>query len=185
MRFEFRLPDVGEGITESELLTWHVAPGEHVHEDQVLCEIETDKATVEIPAPCSGRVEQLGAQVGQTVRVGEILAVFDAERSPAQQFSGEKHAAPASAAPAQPVTATPADGASTATAPASTPAPPATRHGPVRAAPSTRRYAREHAVDLAEVSGSGPKGRVLREDIDAVVARRQPPPRPAARRAGA
>ena len=96
MRFEFRLPDVGEGITESELLTWHVAPGEQVHEDQVLCEIETDKATVEIPAPCSGRVEQLGAQVGQTVRVGEILAVFDAERPPAQQFSGEKHAPPAS-----------------------------------------------------------------------------------------
>ena len=152
MRFEFRLPDVGEGITESELLAWHVAPGDEVQEDQTLCEIETDKATVEIPAPCSGRVEQLAAQVGQIVKVGEILAVFDAERAPAQQFSGEKHAAPA-------LTATPA------TPPAPQPA------GPVRAAPSTRRYAHQQDVDLAAVTGSGPKGRVLREDIDAVLAR--------------
>jgi len=152
MRFEFRLPDVGEGITESELLAWHVAPGDEVREDQTLCEIETDKATVEIPAPCSGRVEHLAAQVGQIVKVGEILAVFDAERAPAQQFSGEKHAAPV--APASP--------------PAAPAQPPA---GPLRAAPSTRRYAQQQEVDLATVTGSGPKGRVLREDIDAVLAR--------------
>ena len=151
MRFEFRLPDVGEGITESELLTWHVAVGQDVREDQTLCEIETDKATVEIPAPCSGRVEQLAAQVGQIVRVGEILAVFDAKQAPAQQFSGEKHAAPAPSA-----------------APAAVPAP---SSGPVRAAPSTRRYAHQQDIDLAAVTGSGPKGRVLREDIDAVLAR--------------
>ncbi|ANX02827.1 dihydrolipoamide acetyltransferase family protein [Immundisolibacter cernigliae] len=162
MRFEFRLPDVGEGITESELLAWHVAPGDEVQEDQTLCEIETDKATVEIPAPCSGRVEQLAAQVGQIVKVGEILAVFDAERAPAQQFSGEKHAAPAMAV-------TPA------AAPLAQPA------GPVRAAPSTRRYAHQQDVDLATVTGSGPKGRVLREDIDAAVARvARPAPTPAA-----
>jgi len=152
MRFEFRLPDVGEGITESELLAWHVAPGDEVQEDQTLCEIETDKATVEIPAPCSGRVEQLAAQVGQIVKVGEILAVFDAERAPAQQFSGEKHAAPA-------------------IPPTSAAAPPVQPAGPLRAAPSTRRYAQQQDVDLATVTGSGPKGRVLREDIDAVLAR--------------
>lgn len=152
MRFEFRLPDVGEGITESELLAWHVAPGDDVQEDQTLCEIETDKATVEIPAPCSGRVEQLAARVGQIVKVGEILAVFDAERAPAQQFSGEKHAA-------------------SALAPTSAVAPPIQPAGPVRAAPSTRRYAHQQDVDLTAVTGSGPKGRVLREDIDAVLAR--------------
>ena len=160
MRFEFRLPDVGEGITESELLAWHVAPGEDVREDQLLCEIETDKATVEIPAPCSGRVEQLAAQVGQIVKVGEILAVFDAERAPAQQFSGEKHGAPA-------------------LAPISAAAPPVQPAGPLRAAPSTRRYAHQQDVDLAAVTGSGPKGRVLREDIDAVLARvARPAPTP-------
>ena len=169
MRFEFRLPDVGEGITESELLTWHVAPGQEVREDQVLCEIETDKATVEIPAPCSGRVEQLAAQVGQTVRVGEILAVFDAERPPVQQFSGEKHAAPA---PAPKPAAPPA-------APQVAPEPPPSPTGPVRAAPSTRRYAREHGVDLDTIAGSGPKGRVLREDIDAAARRAAPAPSPA------
>lgn len=169
MRFEFRLPDVGEGITESELLTWHVAPGQEVREDQVLCEIETDKATVEIPAPCSGRVEQLAAQVGQTVRVGEILAVFDAERPPVQQFSGEKHAAPA---PAPKPAAPPA-------APQVAPEPPPAPTGPVRAAPSTRRYAREQGVDLGTVAGSGPKGRVLRQDIDAAARRAAPAPSPA------
>ena len=169
MRFEFRLPDVGEGITESELLTWHVAPGQEVREDQVLCEIETDKATVEIPAPCSGRVEQLAAQVGQTVRVGEILAVFDAERPPVQQFSGEKHAAPA---PAPKPAAPPA-------APQVAPEPPPAPTGPVLASPSTRRYAREHGVDLDTIAGSGPKGRVLREDIDAAARRAAPAPSPA------
>lgn len=174
MRFEFRLPDVGEGITESELLTWHVAPGQEVREDQVLCEIETDKATVEIPAPCSGRVEQLGAQVGQTIRVGEILAVFDAERPPVQQFSGEKHAAPA---PAPKPAAPPA-------APQVAPEPPPAPTGPVRAAPSTRRYAREHGVDLGTVAGSGPKGRVLREDIDAAARRAAPAHAPSPAPAG-
>lgn len=104
------------------------------------------------PGPCSGRVEQLAAQVGQIVKVGEILAVFDAERAPAQQFSGERHAAPA-------------------LAPTSAAAPPVQPTGPVRAAPSTRRYAHQQDVDLAAVTGSGPKGRVLREDIDAVLAR--------------
>ena len=174
MRFEFRLPDVGEGITESELLTWHVAPGQEVREDQVLCEIETDKATVEIPAPCSGRVEQLAAQVGQTVRVGEILAVFDAERPPVQQFSGEKHAAPA---PAPKPAAPPA-------APQVAPEPPPAPTGPVRAAPSTRRYAREHGVDLGTIAGSGPKGRVLREDIDAAARRAAPAHAPSPAPAG-
>ena len=170
MRFEFRLPDVGEGITESEVLVWHVAPGQDVREDQVLCEIETDKATVEIPAPCSGRVEQLAAAVGQTVRVGEILAVFDAKRPPVQQFSGEKHATPP--APPKPAAA-PVARHERAPEPAA-PEPPPAPSGPVRAAPSTRRYAREQGVDVSTVAGSGPKGRVLREDIDAAARRVAP-----------
>lgn len=182
MRFEFRLPDVGEGITESELLTWHVAPGQDVHEDQVLCEIETDKATVEIPAPCSGRVEQLAAEVGQTVKVGEILAVFDAERPPVQQFSGEKHAAPPKPTSAPVARHEPA--AEPAAAAAATPTPVPAHTGPVRAAPSTRRYAREQGVDLTTLAGSGPKGRVLREDIDAVARRAAQAPSPAAATGG-
>ncbi|MDD3651715.1 dihydrolipoamide acetyltransferase family protein [Immundisolibacter sp.] len=150
MRFEFRLPDVGEGITEAALVEWRVAPQQTVREDDVLCTIETDKAVVEIPAPCDGRVERLAAAPGDTLKVGELLAVFDTDRPPAQQFAGDKHAAALS---------TPA--------PAVAPEPPPAPTGPVRAAPSTRRYARERGVDLAAITGSGPKGRVLRADIDA------------------
>nr|ART38041.1 F109 [uncultured bacterium] len=161
MRFEFRLPDVGEGITESELLTWHVAPGQAVSEDQVLCEIETDKATVEIPSPCTGQVLQLLPQVGQVIKVGEVLAVFEADRAPQQQFSGTKHAAP-TAVPAAPPTLTPS-------------------LADLRAAPSTRRYAREQDVDIVQLIGSGPKGRILRQDVDAAKnAPDAPKPPPAA-----
>jgi pyruvate dehydrogenase E2 component (dihydrolipoamide acetyltransferase) len=165
MRFEFRLPDVGEGITEAALVEWRVAPQQTVREDEVLCTIETDKAVVEIPAPCDGRVERLAAAPGDTLKVGELLAVFDTERPPAQQFAGDKHAAPS--APAAPAAAPPSGRAMAPTAPPTPPAPVTAPTGPVRAAPSTRRYARERGVDLAAVTGSGPKGRVLRQDIDA------------------
>lgn len=161
MRFEFRLPDVGEGITEAVLIEWRVAPQQTVREDEVLCTIETDKAVVEIPAPCSGRVERLAAVPGDTLKVGELLAVFDTERPPAQQFAGDKHAAAPTPAPA--AQREPAAEATLRTAPEPPPAP----SGPLRAAPSTRRYARERGVDIATVTGSGPKGRVLRQDIDA------------------
>ncbi|MFZ2627524.1 MAG: biotin/lipoyl-containing protein, partial [Rugosibacter sp.] len=77
MTYEFCLPDVGEGITESDLLKWHVKPGDVVREDDVLCEIETDKAVVEIPIPCSGTVQSLQVAEGATVKVGSVIAVFD------------------------------------------------------------------------------------------------------------
>jgi pyruvate dehydrogenase E2 component (dihydrolipoamide acetyltransferase) len=77
MTYEFQLPDVGEGITESDLLKWHVKPGDKVREDDVLCEIETDKAVVEIPVPCTGTVKSLNANEGETIKVGSVIAVFD------------------------------------------------------------------------------------------------------------
>ena len=157
MRFEFRLPDVGEGITEAELLAWRTEAGATVREDQPLCEIETDKAVVEIPAPCSGVVQALLAEPGSTLGVGTPIAVFETEQAPRQQFSGEKHG---QAAPA------PASDTATARVTASAAAP-APASGPVRATPGTRRFARERGVDIASVTGSGPKGRVLRDDIEA------------------
>ena len=149
MSYEFRLPDVGEGITESELLQWHVKEGDQVKEDDLLCEIETDKAVVEIPVPCSGTVTLLHTQSGTTIKVGSLLASFDtdavmADNRPAQQ--------PEIAIPAP---------ESTANAPAAE-----VITSSVRAAPSTRKYARELDVDLNLVTGSGPKGRILRSDID-------------------
>ncbi|MCG2635067.1 MAG: 2-oxo acid dehydrogenase subunit E2 [Gammaproteobacteria bacterium] len=154
MEFEFRLPDVGEGITESELLEWHVAPGQTLEEDAPLCEIETDKAVVEIPVPCSGTLLRLVGEVGETLKVGQVIAVFETEKPPRQQFG---HGV-AEAAPVEPVAATEEP---------ATPAAVANTAGRVAAAPSTRRYAREQGVDVNALSGSGPKGRVVRDDVDA------------------
>lgn len=192
MRFEFRLPDVGEGITEAAVLAWHAVPGADVSEDALLLDIETDKATVEVPAPCSGTLAEQRAQAGQTVRVGDVIAVFETEQAPRQQFSGEKHGhapAVAAAAPA----AAPAV-APSAPAPVEPPAPPPAVNstGPaasaagVRAAPSTRAYARAQGIALDDVAGSGPKGRVLKADVDALLARaaRAPSPSPVAAAAG-
>ena len=112
---------------------------------------------VEIPAPCSGVVQALLAEPGSTLGVGTPIAVFETEQAPRQQFSGEKHG---QAAPA------PASDTATARVTASAAAP-APASGPVRATPGTRRFARERGVDIASVTGSGPKGRVLRDDIEA------------------
>ncbi|MBL4621148.1 MAG: 2-oxo acid dehydrogenase subunit E2 [Immundisolibacteraceae bacterium] len=151
MSYEFQLPDVGEGITESELLQWHVKEGDLVKEDDLLCEIETDKAVVEIPVPCNGTVTQLHAQSGTTITVGSVLASFD---TAAGSNTTTAEVSPPIQAPAQPV------------AVADEPAPSALTNSSVRAAPSTRKYARELDVDLSSVTGSGPKGRILRSDIE-------------------
>lgn len=120
MSYEFTLPDVGEGITESDLLKWHVKPGDVVREDDVLCEIETDKAVVEIPVPCSGTVQSLHAAEGSTVKVGSVIAVFDTGAT-AQAAQGANEAvarAAASAAAAAPAGAL--SGALSAVSPAPT-----------------------------------------------------------------
>ena len=153
MSYEFRLPDVGEGITESELLQWHVQEGDAVKEDDLLCEIETDKAVVEIPVPCTGTLTRLHATSGTTIAVGTVIASFDTDASAttAAEPVTSQPQAPAPVAPAAVV-------ASAAVV--------ATISSDVRAAPSTRKYAREQDVNLSSVQGSGPKGRILRSDID-------------------
>lgn len=151
MSYQFRLPDVGEGITESDLLQWHVKAGDTVREDDLLCEIETDKAVVEIPVPCTGTLVSLHADAGTTIAVGSLLATFEtadviptAESSPTPPATEEPRPpeSPAAAAPIQ------------------------ASNEPARAAPSTRKYAREMGVELGQLNGTGPKGRILRSDID-------------------
>jgi pyruvate dehydrogenase E2 component (dihydrolipoamide acetyltransferase) len=159
--FEFRLPDVGEGIDAAELVAWHVAPGDEVREDQPLCDIQTDKAIVALPCPATGTVAELRAEVGETVAVGEVLAVFSPDASHARAAGSGRRDAPRAAV------ATDGDAA----------APAAPR--PL-ASPATRRRARELGIDLAAVSGSGPQGRILREDLDAGAAAPVPAPEPAA-----
>lgn len=177
-RFEFKMPDPGEGLTEAELSAWHVEVGAEVEEDDVLCEVETDKALVDIPVPYSGEVLELRAEPGDMVKVGEVIAVFETADAPASQTvaedAGEESAETASessaesgAGAAETVSESSAENGASAGADADASEPAASGDGRTFAAPSTRRYAREQGVELAAVEGSGPGGRILRDDVDA------------------
>jgi pyruvate dehydrogenase E2 component (dihydrolipoamide acetyltransferase) len=150
----FSLPDLGEGLTEAEIVAVLVHEGEVIREDAPLLEVETDKAQVEIPSPMGGRVEKIHVQPGQTVKVGAPLVTF------ADGATATAPAAPGRSAAAAPqrATAAPPPGAAPAAARAD---------GPVAATPSTRRLAREMGVDLKTVRGTGPGGRVVDEDVRA------------------
>jgi pyruvate dehydrogenase E2 component (dihydrolipoamide acetyltransferase) len=149
--FEFKLPDIGEGIVEGEIVKWLVKPGDAVAEDQALVEVMTDKATVTIPSPKKGVVKQCFGAEGQMAKVHHPLVTLEVDGAPAAKAPGTPHETPtATAAPA--VLASHANGVHTA----------ATR---ILATPVTRRMAREHQVDLAGVSGSGPQGRVTKADL--------------------
>ena len=155
--FEFRLPDLGEGIHEGEILAWHVSAGDVIEEDAPLLDVETDKAAVTIPSPRGGRVVRIVGAPGDTIEVGQVIAVIDDGTGEAtgQAPAEEEDRAPASAAaPAAPAPAVPQ--------------PPPAEHAPARrvaAAPSTRRLARELGVDIRLVPGTGPGGRVTPEDV--------------------
>lgn len=148
--YEFKLPDLGEGIHEGELLKWYVEIGGEIKEDDPLVDVETDKAAVTIPSPRGGRITALNGKVGETLIVGNVIAVIDdgsgaAKEEPAAQEKPKE--APSPAPKVEPrVAAAPA-------------------RGPVPAAPATRRLARELGVDLREVTPSGPGGRVTAEDV--------------------
>lgn len=164
-KFEFKLPDIGEGVTEGEIVSWLVAVGDQVSEDQEMVEVMTDKATVTIGAPKAGTIAELRGAVGDVVPVGETLVVFD--------LSGGGEAAAESAPAAKPEPAATAVGdikeelpgtAQASSAPAA--AAPASDEPPL-AAPATRKLARELGVDLKQVPGTGSAGRITREDVEA------------------
>lgn len=165
-----RMPDLGEGIAEVEIVAWHVAPGDSVAEDQVLCDVMTDKATVEIPSSHAGRVVELGGEVGQTLAVGALLIRIDdgaAEGAPAPVSAPAAPApTPAPVSPEAPRAAAPAPVAEPEPEPAPTPVN-AARGARALAAPAVRARARALGIDLAGVRGSGPDGRVLHADLDA------------------
>ncbi|MFZ7942142.1 MULTISPECIES: dihydrolipoamide acetyltransferase family protein [Bacillaceae] len=173
MSFQFKMPDIGEGIHEGEIVKWFVKPGDKVQEDDVLCEIQNDKAVVEIPSPVEGTVIDLLVGEGTVATVGQVLVTFDAPGYENLQFKGDDHddapkqeeKAPAPAPEAKQEAAT--QPAPTAAAPA-----PQAEVDPNRriiAMPSVRKYAREKGIDIHLVSGSGDNGRVLKSDIDAFV----------------
>ena len=167
----FKLPDIGEGVVEGEVVQWHVAAGDTVSEDDPIVDIMTDKATVTIPSPVSGVVTSLSGDVGEMVPVGSPLVEFDSDAAAAPASEPEPAAEPepeAKPAPAAKPEPSPAPTPSlTVPEPAAVPAAPS---GKVLASPAIRRRAREAGVDLAQVRGSGPAGRVRHADLDAFIA---------------
>jgi len=177
MAKQFKLPDLGEGLHEATLVSWKVREGDHVAADQVLAEVETDKATTELPSPFAGRIVKLHWKPGDSIPVGSVLVSYESDPAPSAGVSpagragvtveaqrAVKTAARIEAASAEP-TAASTDGANgkkrgTADAPAR----------PVLAAPATRKLAREHGIDIANVPGTGPGGRVTPEDVLSYVA---------------
>ena len=157
MAFVFKLPDIGEGIHEGEILKWFVQEGDEIKEDDVLCEVQNDKAVVEIPSPVEGKVLKIHVQEGEVAVVGDPLISIDAEgyeddtpeaepeqpsKEPAQEEKTEERAE------------TIEDSVDRI----------------VIAMPSVRKYAREKGVDIRAVQGTGKNGRILKEDIDRYLA---------------
>ncbi|MBI2248620.1 MAG: 2-oxo acid dehydrogenase subunit E2 [Brevundimonas diminuta] len=172
----FKLPDVGEGTAEAELVGWHVKVGDAVQEDQILAEVMTDKATVELTSPVSGVVVALHGEAGQQIAVGGPLVSFKVEgkgnvaeapaAAPAPAAKAEKAApAPVAAPAAKPAAAPKAD---------AKPVPALTGRQPGErplASPAVRNRARDLGIDLVFVPGSGPAGRIEHADLDAFIAR--------------
>ncbi len=195
--YVIKLPDVGEGVAEAELVEWHVKVGDPVREDMVLAAVMTDKATVEIPSPVDGEVLWLGAEVGDTVAIGSPIVRLQAAGEGNAAASGSSEAGKKSAersAAKQAPAAGPATDAATLLAepPAGQPPDisgrpaPATRSGAPRregekplASPAVRLRAKEAGIDLRQVAGSGPAGRIGHEDIDAFLRRGPQAARPA------
>lgn len=171
MAFQFRLPDIGEGIHEGEIVKWFVKPGDKVQEDDVLCEVQNDKAVVEIPSPVTGTVEEVKVAEGTVAVVGDVLITFDAPGYENIQFKGDDHAEEAPKEEVKAETPAPAAEPAKETAPAVTTAAPAQvevdPNRRVIAMPSVRKYARDKGVDIKSVAGSGKNGRILKDDIDA------------------
>jgi pyruvate dehydrogenase E2 component (dihydrolipoamide acetyltransferase) len=168
MAYEFKLPDIGEGVVEGEIVRWLVAEGEDVRADQPMVEIMTDKATVEIPAPRAGRILKRMYAEGQICPVGQVLVSI--EESGAAAAAAPTRTRTTGATATTPTTSpSPSTSTSTSTSPttATTTSTSAAAAGSVLATPATRKLARELDVDLARVPGSGPAGRITSEDVRA------------------
>jgi pyruvate dehydrogenase E2 component (dihydrolipoamide acetyltransferase) len=164
---DFKLPDLGEGVTEAEIDRWLVKEGDVIGEDDPLVDVITDKATAEIPSPFAGTVTRSHVESGSVVPVGTVLVTISSS-APEAAPPGEP-VATTSALRSAPTTAPSGDVVSAKPATSTTPssAPPATSGNGVKAMPPVRKMARELGVDISAVSGSGPEGRVTREDVEA------------------
>jgi 2-oxoisovalerate dehydrogenase E2 component (dihydrolipoyl transacylase) len=191
-----KMPDIGEGIAEVELVAWRVQPGDAVAEDQTLADVMTDKATIEIPSPVKGKVISLGGKAGDVMAVGADLIRLDVEGAgnvvagapPAVHEAAAAKAPLSAAKPPPPTELVPPGTSRSPSTPPPPPAPPASARPPAASAavarapgekpvasPAVRRRAWELGVELQFVPGSGAAGRILHEDLDAYLARRGAP----------
>jgi pyruvate dehydrogenase E2 component (dihydrolipoyllysine-residue acetyltransferase) len=151
MSYEFRLPDLGEGISEVELRKWLVKEGDQVSEHQAVAEVETDKAVVDLPSPRKGTVARIHRHEGETVKVGEVLLEIAVEADQPQPAPERRQSVGIVGVLPEPE-----------------------EERPVLATPMVRKLARERGIDLAKVRGSGPRGSITREDIEGVRAPQAP-----------
>lgn len=162
-KFEYRFPELGEGLHEGEIIKMHIKPGDTVTDEDIIMEVQNDKAVVEVPCPVNGTVQEVLGTDGAIFRVGQVVAVIDAEGDIPDQGDAPAHEEPEAAAPAPTEAAAPAASAS---APAASAAPVASDRE-VLATPSVRKFAREQGIDIAQVPGTGKAGKITREDVEA------------------
>lgn len=178
-RFEYRFPELGEGLHEGEIVKMHIAPGQTVTDEDIIMEVQNDKAIVEVPCPVNGKVVEVRAKDGQVMHVGEVVAIIEAEGDvPDQTPSAEEESAQAAGGatgnsavggaetkgqPAQQYAIEPAAEKAPEAAQVTVAKP--TSGGMVLATPSVRKLAREKGVTITEVSGSGKNGRITRDDV--------------------
>ena len=170
-RYVFKLPDLGEGTVEAEIVGWRVKPGDEVSEDDVLVEVMTEKAAVEVPAPVSGRILSTTGQPGDMVAVGAELVVLETASSAAAPHAGAEPAAAGASGNGHAPQAAPAarggshngNGADVSSE---------SEHRRVLTSPAIRRRAKEAGIDLRQIAGSGPQGRIVRQDFEAYAAAR-------------
>jgi pyruvate/2-oxoglutarate dehydrogenase complex dihydrolipoamide acyltransferase (E2) component len=172
---EFRLPDIGEGLTEAEIVRWLVAEGEEVAADQPIVEVETDKAVVEIPSPYAGVVLSHGGAEGDVIAVGDVLVTIGEPGEAPEPLTTP--AEEAVVREPEPIVGTLSEEAEVLTSPSEEPGglPPS-----LQALPLVRKLARDHGIDLDTVVGTGPGGRITRADVEAVISQTAgPEPAPA------
>jgi pyruvate dehydrogenase E2 component (dihydrolipoamide acetyltransferase) len=163
---EFKLPDVGEGVAEGELVSWLVEAGDPVSEDQPVAEVETDKALVEVPSPVDGRVRELRYEEGDIVPVGDVFVTFDVEGEEHEEPTVSEDERASEPSGVDSPDDAPSDGEPTGDAGAET-AEIETPSDRIFAPPRVRRLAREEGIDLSAIEGSGPGGRITADDVEA------------------
>lgn len=167
MAYVFKLPDIGEGIHEGEIVKWFIKEGDEIKEDDVLCEVQNDKAVVEIPSPVDGTVTKLHVDEGTVAVVGDSLITFDAEGYESDEPEEEEQKeSEEQTSEDNKKEEEKEEKEEKSTSPKTEKSKTSSSDERVIAMPSVRKYARDHEIDIHEVTGSGKNGRVLKEDID-------------------